>query len=404
MRVVVITETYPPNMGYIVSMLPKYFARQGLEVHVLAIDLPPYHQLDEFKHGVPAFLKSQLFPAGSVTDVDGYKVHVQKYRWMLGYTFMIGLHAKLKEIDADVVYCVMAIGWSPILTMLSKVFLRFKLFTGSHTSAMMFPLARQAHIKPSALVRNFVTRWIPGRIVSLFTEICYCPTSDCGMVASRFFGVQERKVRLIHLGVDTDFFFPPSTPQDIAAREALRTRLGFSKHEVVCIYTGKMTVQKNAVLLAQAVERLRHEGFAFRALFIGDGVQRDEVQGYSSSVVLDLLPVSELGAYYRSADIAVWLTNESTSMLDAAACGLPIVVSDRIYQDHVTGNGLAYRLNDLDSLCDRLKQLSDPETRRDLGSRGARKMRDGFTWTLAAQKRIADFNRALGASALSSDR
>jgi glycosyltransferase involved in cell wall biosynthesis len=395
MRVVVITETYPPNMGYIVTMLPKYLARQGIEVHVLAIDLPPYHQLDEFKNGVPAFLKSQLLPAGSVTDIDGYKVHVQHYRWVFGYTFMRGLHAKLKEIDADIVYCVMAIGWAPILTLMSKSRLRFKLFTGSHTSAMMFPLAGRARIKPAEFLRNFLTRWLPGRLVSVFTEKCYCPTNDCGMVASRFFGVQQRKIRLIHLGVDTDIFFPITSTRDIEARQALRAHLGFSNQDIVCIYTGKMTVQKNAVLLARAVEQLRHEDLPIRALFIGDGAQRDEIEQYSSSVVLDLRPVGELGDYYRAADIAVWPTNESTSMLDAAACGLPIIVSDGIYQDHVIGNGLAYHLNDIDSLCDKLRQLSDMKTRRRLGAHAASKMRNGFTWDLAAQKRIEDFSNAL---------
>jgi glycosyltransferase involved in cell wall biosynthesis len=396
MRVVVITETFPPNMGYLVTMLPKYLTRLGVDVHVLAIDLPSYHNLGEFSRGVPKFLQSQVLQAGSVSMMDGYTVHVQKHRWLFGYTFMTGLHGKLREIKPDVVYCVMAIGWAPLLTLVSKMILHFKLFTGSHTSVMMFPLASSSTIDVSDYLRNACTRWLPGRLVSLFTEKCYCPTSDCGVVAWRFFGIQRRKVKIIHLGVDTDYFFPIASEADRVLRQEMRARLGFSEAEIVCIYTGKMTEQKNPVLLARAIDRLRAEGLAYRGLFIGDGAQRAAVETFSNSVVLDLMPFQELGPYYRAADIAVWLTNESTSMLDAAACGLPIIVSDRIYQDHVTGNGLAYRMNNIDSLCEKLRELGELDRRCALGENAAKKMHDGFTWDQAAKKRLQDFRLATG--------
>ena len=66
-------------------------------------------------------------------------------------------------------------------------------------------------------------------------------------------------------------------------------------------------------------------------------------------------------------------------MLDAAASGLPIIVSDGIDHDHVVENGLAYRMIDLESLCERLRELENVDRRRD-GRAGARKMRERFTW------------------------
>ena len=111
------------------------------------------------------------------------------------------------------------------------------------------------------------------------------------------------------------------------------------------------------------------------------------------------MPFRELGRYYRAADVAVWPTNESTSMLDAAACGLPLVVSDRIYQDHVTGNGLAYRMNDLSSLLEILRRLEAPQLREQLGRNGAQKMRSAFSWDGAAEVREQDFRNAIPAAA-----
>jgi glycosyltransferase involved in cell wall biosynthesis len=396
MKVVVINETFSPKMGYLGTMLPKYLARAGLEVHVIATDLAAYYNLNEFKSGVPTFLQDQALRAGSIVRIDGYTAHILRHGRALGHVLMHGLAAKLRSLRPDVVYSVLAIGWMPLEAALVKAGVGYRLFTGSHTSALMYGGGVSGRGSPLARARNFCTRWLPGRLVSLVSERCYCPTDDCGEVAWRHFGVQRSKIDIVHLGIDPEFFHPIASGSDRASREELRRRLGFDSGDIVCIYTGKMTEGKNVVLLAQAVERLRSEGRPFRALFVGDGSQRAAVARHAGCMILDFMPFSQLGDYYRASDIAVWLTNESTSMLDAAACGIPIIVSDRIYQDHVTGNGVAYRMNDLDSLCEQLRTLEDPQLRARLGAAGARKMYEKFSWERAAERRVQDFKVALG--------
>lgn len=396
LRVVLVTETYPPKMGYLVTSLPKYLARLGMEVHVVAMDLPPYYNAAPAEvAGAARFLHDQALAADTSSSVDGYTVHILRHRRILGYAVMPGLLRKLRQLRPDVVYSVVTLGWNPLLAAAAAGPLGYKLFIGSHTPFSGFSLARDPRPRVAALLRNFVMRWLPGRFVSLVSHKCYCPTSDCAEVAARFFGVQAGKLAVVHLGIDTDFFFPASSA-DEAARAALRRRLGFADEDIVCIYTGKMGEMKNPVLLARAIEQLRAEGRPFRGLFIGDGTQRPAVERYPGSVVMDFMEFSRLGDFYRACDIGVWLTNESTSMLDAAGCGLPLIVSDRIYQDHVTGNGLAYRMNDLDSLLQTLRRLQDAEVRRALGAAGAQKMRQSFSWAGAAQRRLVDFQAAVG--------
>ncbi len=399
MRVVLINETHTPKMGYLGTLLPKYLARLGLDVHVLATDLPAYHNLAEYKAGVPSFLEEQALPEGTVYAVDGYKVHVLGHKRVLGYVFMSGMYRKLNDIRPDVVYSILSIGWIPLQAALAKPWRRFKFFTGSHTTALLFPLARAVSPSVALRLKVLITRWIPGRLVSLFSQACYCPTEDCGEVAWRFFGVQRRKIRTVHLGVDPEFFYPIRSVEDLERRRQLRLELGFTNSDIVCLYTGKMVDMKNPVLLARAIQVLRSEGRPFKGLFIGDGAQRALVAEFPHCAALGFMPFSALGDYYRAADIAVWLTNESTSMLDAAASGIPIVVSDRIYQEHVSGNGLTYRMNDLTSLCDVLRGLDDEDRRRMLGTAGARKMHERFTWEAAARIRVEDFNKALGRDA-----
>jgi glycosyltransferase involved in cell wall biosynthesis len=396
MRVVVLSETYPKRMGYLVTMLPKYLAKLGAEVHLIVLDLPPYHYMADAKQALAPFFAGHIPQAGSTEHVDGYTVHVLKHRRVLGYPSAVGFGKKLRELAPDVVYSSVAIGWLPLQAVLCRLRRRFCLFLGSHTAASMFPLARSPRpwMTLSGL-KSFVSRWIPGRLISLFAHKCYAPTGDCAEIAVRFFGVQAAKVCVLHLGVDHEVFRPAAGPSDEHERSSLRERLGFEAADIVCLYSGKLSSYKNPQLLARAVESLRAQGYPFRALFVGEGPEEQPLSSYPSSVVVPFMPYDELAPYYRACDIAVWPVGESTSMLDAAATGLPLVVSDRIYRDHVDGNGVVYLTNDCQDLERALRQLASKETRAALAREGVRKMRQNFDWALIARRRLDDFSAAL---------
>jgi glycosyltransferase involved in cell wall biosynthesis len=400
MKVVVLSETYAPDMGYLTTMLPRFMAREGAEVHLVVLDLAAYHYLPDFEQTYGRFLQRGSEP-GAVREVDGYQVHVLRHRRTLGFPRAVGLHDKLRELRPDVVYSSVAVGWLPLQAAFSRLTLGYRLFTGSHTAAILFPLARMRRPFLSAAgLRSMVTRWLPGRLVSLVTELCYAPTSDCGEIAWRFFGVQRRKVRVVHLGVDTDVFHPAGSAKDLEERAELRAALGFAPQDTVCVYSGKMTEAKNALIVAQAIEQLRGRGLPFRGLFIGDGLQRESIARFPSCVLVDFMPYRGLGRYYRAADIGVWPTIESTSMLDAAACALPLVVSDVIYRDHVEGNGRVYRTNDLADMVRVLEELADPALRARLGAAGAAKMVERFNWQKIAAGRLDDFASSLRAGSV----
>jgi glycosyltransferase involved in cell wall biosynthesis len=199
----------------------------------------------------------------------------------------------------------------------------------------------------------------------------------------------------MHLGVDTDVYFPVRDGATRAEREDVRRELGIGPQEIVVIYTGKLTPEKHTGLLVQAVGRLRQRGLPFRALVIGEGPQRDEIAAMENVVTLPYQRYDRLARYYRASDVAVWPTNESTSMLDAAACGLPLIVSDGIvYRDHVDGSGLVYTMNDLDALVAALERLSAPEERARLGAIGAEKMATRFSWLDHARRRLDEYEAA----------
>jgi len=144
---------------------------------------------------------------------------------------------------------------------------------------------------------------------------------------------------------------------------------------------------------------LRARGSLVRGLFIGNGPQRDELAASDGCVVLPFKPHRELPTFYRASDIGVWPTQESMSMLDAAACGLPIIVNDTLLaHERIDGNGLVYRLNDPADLAEKIGVLTCADVRHRLGAIGARRIADLFSWNSIARRRLADYETALAAA------
>lgn len=397
MRIVVLTETFPRNTGYFGVMFPKYLAKLGVEVHLITMDLPPYWSIPSMRSHYEHLVGQEWLVPGRVDRHDDYTVHVLRHRFVAGLVRMAGLGAKLRALAPDIVYSLSAIGWIALEAAFWKPIVGYRLFTGSHTAASAFPLfhSRRPWYSPERL-KVFIARTMPGRLISLATERCYGPTIDCAEIAWRFFGVQKHKVGVIHLGVDTDVYFPVRDATTRAERESVRSELGFTNNDVVAIYTGKLTTEKNVAIMVRAVEAMRYRGQSFRALVIGDGPQRAALAAMPNVTILPYQPYDRLGRYYRAADIGVWPTNESTSMLDAAACGLPLVVSDGIvYREHVDGNGMVYRMNDLESLIETFERLSSEDERHRLGAAGAVKMRDAFSWREHARRRLEEYRSVL---------
>jgi glycosyltransferase involved in cell wall biosynthesis len=211
------------------------------------------------------------------------------------------------------------------------------------------------------------------------------------------YGVPKSKVRLLSLGTDTALFHPAEDESSRAARAALRHTLGFDDDDIVCVYTGRFSKDKNPLLLAKAIDALARVDPRFKGLFIGDGEQKDDILACRNCRTLSFMKHSDLAAHYRACDIAIWPFQESMSMLDAAASGLPLVTSDTMGESQrVNGNGRQYRQASIESMQETLRGLADPAVRQLLGRSGRRKMVDGFSWERFARAVEADYYEALG--------
>jgi glycosyltransferase involved in cell wall biosynthesis len=398
LKVVIVTDTYAKEMGYAGSRIPAAMAKHGdIDVHLVTAGLPAYYQITDYDKTYSGFQKPDFSP-GDVRDVEGFTVHYIGYKFAYGGVRLQKLKEKLREIKPDIVQVFTHTGWASIDVARFQPALGYKLFTGNHSGKIVYAPARMA-LKPWSWIRikEFLRRGLPGRFISSRTVLCYGASDDATEVATGFFGLPISKAKTLSLGVDTAVFHPSADQAERDAARDLRKKLGVLDEEILCLYTGKLTEEKRVLLFAQAVADLRAEGHSYRAVVFGAGPQADSIVGIEGAIVHPFVHFRELGSVYRAADIAVWPAEITTSTLDAAACGIPIIVNDQILaSERYEGNGLTYRLNDLDDLKRALLELKDPALRKKLGDEGARKMRESYSWDALVQVRLDDYREALG--------
>ena len=386
----------PQGDGVPRELLPPHLAMQGHEVHIISSPLPPYYYLGSAESMLGKFAGASRLTPGTNEDYDGCTLHVLPSGMFLRRVYLKGLVQKLKELKPDVVQIYTPIGAIALIVAMTRAVAPFALFTANHQGFSTFPLARR-HLPwyHPEILRTWVARGAHGRFIGSLTERCYAVTADCGEVAWRFFGVPRRKVEVVHLGSDTRYFHPVRSQEDADSRNQIRSEFGFAPNEIVCIFTGKMDKFRNPLLLARVVTDLRAHGHPFQALFVGTGQQRQEIESLGFRV-MDFMPFRELGKFYRAADLGVWPGPESISQLDAAGCGLPLIVGDvGHYREHINGNGVVYNTGDEPDLARAIVEMQDRETRSRLGESGANKIEKEFSWKSIANRRIADYESAI---------
>lgn len=396
MRILIVSDWFAEKMGYAENFLPKALASLGADVHLVTSNVQPYFDSPAYKETYEPFIGPGVVDCGS-KEINGYTLHRLPHSYHTGKLRIRGLLQYVWSIRPQVIQTFDLISPSTYEVTLLRPILGSKLFHEQHIHASVFPPARQWKG-----IRNRFG-WLryaatTGRLISLLSEKCYPISIDCADIAIQFFGYQPQKISICSLGVDTDLFRPVCDNASPEARCELRQTLGFTPDEIVCIYTGRLTRDKGPLILAEAVAHLVQQGQPFRALFVGSGQQSDldAIRAYPGSVIHPFVPVQELPQFYRVADIGVWPRQESTSQLDAAASGLPIIVSDQVkVQERIHGNGLQYEEGNSQHLAQQILKLSDLAVRRHMGELGAKKMREDFSWRRIAQDRIRDYENAL---------
>src|SRR6266478_7418894 len=200
-------------------------------------------------------------------------------------------------------------------------------------------------------------------------------------------GFDAGKLKIFPRGLDTELFTP-------ARRDpAFFEKFGAQNGEVRLLYVGRISREKDLDVLADAYRRLRDEGLPVQLFVVGHGPYSEVfAQSLPEAVFTGYLRGKELATAYASADIFVFPSTTDTFgnvILEAQACGVPVVVSDsggpkELVENRM--NGLITRSRDVDDFIRAIRSLiADAALRKRMGS-AARKSVIDRSWPNAFRK------------------
>lgn len=153
----------------------------------------------------------------------------------------------------------------------------------------------------------------------------------------------KKIVKINGVGCNSDLFYKISAEE----KRTLRREKGFDEDETILIYVAEMNANKNQGMLVRVMQRLKQSGEKMRLLIVGaDNFNGEYVKLAESLGVADRIDFlghrNDVSDLVHLSDIAVASSIREglpVNVMEAMACGLPVVLSDNRGHRELCHNG-----------------------------------------------------------------
>ncbi|WP_318509610.1 glycosyltransferase family 1 protein [Bacillus sp. T3] len=202
------------------------------------------------------------------------------------------------------------------------------------------------------------------RKIIRFSATHYC---SCSLEAARFlFGEKNKeisRVRILNNGIDVSQF----SNTDSKDRDSVINELGLQKEVKLIGHIGKFSPSKNQYFILKVLEQLVKVDNSFRAIFVGDGPLRNEIEkevlklGLKDYVLL-LGVRRDIPRLMNAFDVFIFpslFEGFGIVTIEAQSTGTPCVIADTVPKETDMGLGLVSYLNlneNLDTWCFKINE------------------------------------------------
>jgi len=198
-------------------------------------------------------------------------------------------------------------------------------------------------------------------------------------------------IEIIHNGIDTEQFKPARNNKD--------------KLRILCV--SRLIERKGIDYLLRSIPPIKEKiGNTFEVWIVGEGNLEQQLKGLARQLgVADVVSFkgciehSRLPDIYASSDIFVLPSlseGMSNSILEAMACGLPIIATDTGgTKELINGNGVILPTEDAEGIADAISKLNEePSLREKMGIK-SRRLATELSWSTVAERYLGIYRVAL---------
>lgn len=367
MHIVVISHSFPTNKTIdfvFVDQLCRQFADKGESVTIIA----PQSITKCLFRGIP-LIKFKT----TITTDKGSQITLYRPFWLslgprftkyVGDSFNKAVHRTLKKINEpiDVIY---GHFWAQAIAAMPFA---------KANNIPLFSVAGEGeldtHLTMSKEQIDEVRNTVRG---------CICVASKSKNESIRAGFATEDMCTVIPNAVNPDLFYGRD-------KNEMRKKHGFNDEDFIVAFVGQWNSRKGVQRLSDALSKLNNP--KIKAIFMGRGAEAPTYKNvlFQGTVNHDILP-----EYLCCADVFALPTNNegcSNAVIEAMACGLPILSSDMEFNWDVLNerNSIMWNPYDIDAIAESISKLYSDKQLREYLRLGALNTAAGLTLSARADK------------------
>ncbi|MCK9555482.1 glycosyltransferase family 4 protein [bacterium] len=210
----------------------------------------------------------------------------------------------------------------------------------------------------------------------------------------------------ISQGVDSDIF-----KQDYVERSKIRAKYGIKDSDFLFFSCARLIKGKGLGFLIKGFCKANLKIPGLKLIISGEGILEKKLLRLIKKLNLDgkvflsgFLPYNEVYKYYSAADAYVLLShyeNFSNTVLEAMACGLPVITTDAggfPLQVQKGKNGFMIPYNDMDTFVSSVNRVySDVNLRKTMRETNRNCVKSDYRWETAAEKMLGLYRKVINA-------
>jgi len=326
-------------------------------------------------------------PQHRAVFLDGIKVPGVRGILRHDYPITPGIWRALREARPD---CVVVSGWSTFSSQAAIGWCRAR--------RVPYVLLVESHDEgPKPGWRRRVKETVVPSVVRGAASVLV--TGSLARDSMEALGAAPERIRVFANTIDVERY-GERAERLAAERPRLRTRIGLDSVDTEVVTVARLAPEKGIDVLLRAADLA-----GLGVLVVGDGPERPGLESLAHELgvhtTFTSLPWERVVEAYVTADVFAllsWHEPWGVVVNEAAACGLPLVLSDRVgaARDLLRDgeNGMLVKAGDVHGAGEALRRLArDPDLRRAMGAR-SRELAAGFGYEPSVENLLAAVREA----------